>query len=72
MRFRSVRPGLAGNFDFAQLGAARAQFLARFGGVVALGGVGAALQLAGFALEGLQPLHGVAHLVDQALLLEAG
>ena len=63
-------PDFAGVRDFAQFGAARAQFAARFGGVIALGGVGAALQLAGFALERLQPLDGVPHLVDQALALE--
>ena len=67
---RSAR--FAGNFDFAQLRAAGAQFLARLGGVVALGGVGAALELAGFALQRLQPLDGAVDLFDQALFLERG
>src|SRR6266403_1776068 len=60
----------AGLFDVLQLGAARAQFLARFGGDVALGYVGAALQAPRFAFERLQPLDRAAHLVDEALLFE--
>src|SRR5579864_2638364 len=62
--------GLAGNFNFAQLGAARAQFLARFGGVVALGGVGAALEFSRFAFEGLQALDRVADFVDEPFFLK--
>src|ERR1700688_1453425 len=63
-------PRFARNFDFSQLNAARAQLLARFGGVIALGGVGAPLELAGLALEGLQPLDRVADFFDEAFLLK--
>ena len=70
VRFRSVRPTSLASSISLSFGAARAQFLARFGGVIALGDVGAALQFPGFALERLQALDGVAHLVDQPLFLE--
>ena len=64
------QPHFAGVGNLFQFGAARAQFAARFRGRVALGDIGAPLQLAGFALERLQSLHGVPHLVDQPLALE--
>ena len=57
-------------FDLLQFRATRAQLLARFGGGVALGSICAALQPAGLALERMEPLDSVAHLVNQTLLLE--
>ena len=72
VRLSSVSPtSLASEISRSSL-RRRAQFAARFGGGVALGDVGAALELAGFALERLQALDGVPHLVDQPLALEAG
>ena len=70
VRLSSVKSDLAGDSDLSQFRAARAQFLARFGGSLALGGVGAALEPAGLALERMQPLDGVADLVDQPLLFD--
>src|SRR6202521_1809643 len=63
-------PDFAGFFDVFQLGAARAQFFARFRRDVAFGHVRAALQAPGFAFQRLQPLDRAAHLVDQPLFLK--
>src|SRR5579862_690602 len=60
----------AGVGNFAQLGTTRAQFAASLRRGVALGHIGAALELAGLALEGLQALDGMADLVNEALALE--
>jgi hypothetical protein len=69
LQFRQAN--FAGDFDFAQLRAAGAQFLARFDGGVAPGDVGAASKLSGFALQRLQAFDGGAtDAVDQALALE--
>src|SRR5258707_2635743 len=64
------QPDFAGFLDIFQLGAARAQFLARFRRDVAFGHVRAALQASGFAFQRLQPLDGAAHFVDQPLFLK--
>src|SRR5467141_620025 len=68
--FQVGQPRFAGNFNFAQLGAACAQLLARFGGVIALRGLGTAFEFDGFALQRLQPLDSIANLAYQPLLLE--
>ncbi len=56
-------------FDFADFRALAFQFAARFGGVIALAGFGAAFELARLALQHLHPLDGLANLVDQPLFL---
>ena len=69
-RFSSGRAHFAGDFDFAQLGAARLQFLARFGLHIGLRSFHAPLELDRFALEEMHALHGLADLFDQPLLLQ--
>ena len=68
LQFGGIRFG--DDFDFAKFLPARFQFLAGFGENVGLRGLDAALELDDFALEGLNALDRLAHLVDQALLLE--
>src|SRR5216683_2720434 len=63
-------PDFAGFLDVFQLGAARAQFLSRFGRDLAFSHVRAALQAYGFAFQRLQPLDRAAHLVDQPLFFK--
>src|SRR5712692_1943242 len=63
-------PDFAGFLNVSQLGAAGAQFFARFRRDVAFGRFRAALQAPGFAFQRLQPLDGAAHLVDQPLFFK--
>src|SRR5437660_6278015 len=68
--FEAGQSNFARLFDLFQVGAARAQLFASFGGDIAQGGVHAALEAACFALDGAQALDSRTHFVDQAFFLQ--
>jgi len=69
--FEAGQSNFARLFDLFQVGAARAQLFASFGGDIAQGGVHAALEAACFALDGVQALDSRTHFVDQAFFFSS-
>src|SRR5713101_2441523 len=68
--FKAGQSNFARLFDLFQVGAARAQLFASFGGDIAQGGVYAALEAACFALDGVHSLDSRTHFVDYAFFLQ--